>query len=364
MAAMPASQTPDSPRTLAELGEDAILDRLTRAFGPSAGTGGALMLGIGDDAAVLRADSGQLVITTDTLTEDQDFRPGWFSTPESYGESVGHQAVAQNLSDIVAMGAHPTAVLLSLVLPPELDADWVDGFGAGVAAALSAAGADLRVAGGDLGAGPSVSVSVTALGEAPGSLLRRDSAQPTDVLAVGPSSSDGAARSPLGSAAAGLALLEAGMLASEVQRPYLAAQLYPSIDVSAGVRALAAGAHAGLDVSDGLLRDTVRLASASGVVIDVESEALRAMVTELEPLAVALGAQDAEAARAQAWGWLLSGGEDYVLLASFPAEAELPRGFTRLGTVHGATAEAAGTVLLDGADPAAVLKGTGWDSLR
>ncbi|WP_261623064.1 thiamine-phosphate kinase [Nesterenkonia marinintestina] len=341
--------------TVASLGEDRILSLLLDALGPVASEGGAVTLGAGDDAALLEVPSGRAVLTTDTLTEDQDFRRAWFASDSACGTSVGHKAVAQNLSDVVAMGARPTALLLSLVLPPALEIEWIEGFGSGVRRALETDDAAVRVAGGDLGSGPVVTVTVTAVGEAADPPLLRSAARPGDMIAVG----------PLGRAAAGLALLEAGHPADAAEhRDVLRAQLRPVVDLGAGTRARGAGAAAGMDVSDGLLRDARRLAAASDVVLDLRSSALRPMGRGLLSAARALGATSGEAAEAQALRWMLTGGEDYVLLVTLPAGSEVPEGLTVVGSVQGTDSSPAGAVLLDGEDPAALLGTTGWDSLR
>lgn len=350
---MSGDRTPNDRPTIADLGEDRALDLLLDALGTTTASGGRVELSIGDDAAVLEVPTARAALTTDTLTEDQDFRADWFSSPRDYGAAVGCKAAAQNLSDVVAVGADPTAVLISLVLPPELDADWIVGFGAGMREALAATDPAVPVIGGDLGSGPVVVVTVTAVGEPGPNRLLRSSAGPGQVLAVG----------DLGRAAAGLALLEAGHRADGgPPAGLLGAQLRPVVDLSAGRRALEAGARAGMDVSDGLLRDAQRLALASEVVIDIEAEALRPMAEALTDAAEALGATTPEAAEAQALRWTLTGGEDYVLLVTLPHGAAPPEGFTVVGRVLAADEAPAGTVLIDGAAPAPGAEG--WDSLR
>lgn len=352
--------------TVADAGEDAVLEALMQVIVPHNAAvarqhGQSLVLGPGnDDAAVLAFAAGgyhaPVVMTTDTMSEDQDFRRRWWLGPESLGAAehepaqewpldVGTKAAAQNLSDINAMGATPAALLVSLTLPGDLPLDWVEGFFRGVVRACRAEGAERCViAGGDLGSGDTISVTITALGQVQerqaqsAQVLRRSGARPGDVLAVA---------GPLGRAAAGFALLEqtsaeehAAMPLNPAQeklwsrhaeliRDCLTAQRRPQPPLTAGPAALAAGATAGMDVSDGLLRDAARLASASGVVLTLDDEVLGAEAALLEPVAAFLG-HTPQAAR----DWVYAGGEEYALLAAFPSGTALPEGFRRIGEVR------------------------------
>ncbi|GFZ93165.1 thiamine-phosphate kinase [Nesterenkonia alkaliphila] len=362
----------DQQLTVGQAGEDAVLAAVREVIDPFNAQRPGLALGPGDDAAALTLGSGQAVITTDTMSEGQDFRRQWWLDPESLGaaefepaeewpQDVGTKAAAQNLSDINAMGAVPTALVVSLTLPPQTTVAWVANFYRGVLRACEAPGAGrCVVAGGDFGAGEAISVTITALGEpaAGGQLLRRDRAEPGDVLAV---------CGQLGRAAAGLALLErpgeASVSSDELRhwqdhaaiiRECLQAQQQPQPPLNAGPAALAAGASAGLDLSDGLLRDAGRLAAASRVQIRCDDAALAAEAQPLKPVAGILGLGPAAGSE-----WVLSGGEDYSLLATFPADAPLPDGFRALGTVEPVPADGQPGVLV-----AAEPSGTGWDSLR
>ena len=204
-------------------------------------------------------------------------------------------------------------------------------------------------------------MTITALGQTPddGEFLARSGAKPDDVLAV---------CGPLGHAAAGLALLEHGQgqtpgrldvdpelfRQSELFGQCVRAQTRPQPPLTAGAAALAAGASAGMDLSDGLLRDATRLAQASGVSIRLDDSALAADAEHLAPVAEALGAAPAEAIE-----WVLTGGEDYSLLATFPAGSALPAGFRAVGTVvTGEPHHGAGAVLTDH-----TVSGAGWDSV-
>ncbi|WP_235779275.1 thiamine-phosphate kinase [Sinomonas notoginsengisoli] len=293
---------------------------LARIF-PRLAVLGSPLLGPGDDAAVLAAPDGRVVVSTDTQTEGQDFRIFWPNGYHSSGADVGWKAAAQNLSDINAMGAVATGMVVSLTLPAETEAEWVDGLADGLVEAIRSLGAaGCTVAGGDLGMGGELSVTVTVLGNLEGRApLLRSGARPGDVLAV-------AGR--LGWAAAGLALLEHGPAYEGLQaalRDVIRAHCRPEPPLSAGPEAARAGANALMDLSDGLLKDGDRLGRASGVVLDLDAAVLRGYAELLAGPASLMGADPLL--------WVLGGGEDHGLLAAFEPSAQLPRGFTAIGSV-------------------------------
>lgn len=327
------------PYPVAELGEAELLARIFPRLG-----GGRMLLGPGDDAAVLGAPDGRTAISIDTLVQDQDFRLRWPCGYQTTGYDVGWKCAAQNLSDVNAMGAVATSLVVSLTLPARTPVSWVEGLADGLSAALRALGAeDCAVAGGDLGRGSQLVVTAAVTGDLQGrSPVLRSGARPSDVLAV---------CGALGEAAAGLALLEssldyAGLDARE--RALTALQSRPCPPLAAGPAAAAAGAHAMMDISDGLVRDAGRLGKASGVCIDLDPEALREEAGPLAETAAKLGTDPLS--------WVLGGGEDHGLLAAFSPAQDLPRGFRRVGTVL-ARGEGRGLVSVGGADPAVV----GWD---
>jgi thiamine-monophosphate kinase len=248
-------------------------------------------LGVGDDAALLRVPPGrQLVAATDTLVEGRHFLPG------IEARSVGHQALAVNLSDLAAMGAEPAWALLSLSLP-SVDEAWLDGFAAGFFALAERCGVEL--VGGDTVRGPRV-ITVTALGLVEsGMALRRDGARPGDLVYV--------SGSP-GEAAAGLELLRGGT--GERAPALVRRQLYaePRLELGRALRGLASAA---VDVSDGLAGDLARLCAASGVGAELE----------LDRLPLSDGLRSLLPA-AQAEHCVLHGGDDYELLFTLPAERE------------------------------------------
>jgi len=294
------------------LTETALIERYFRSCGAQRAD---VTLGIGDDAALLSVPAGsELVAATDTLVAGVHFPAG--SPPAS----IGHRALAVNLSDLAAMGARPAWALLALTLP-EAQENWVEEFAAGLAALLR----EHRVAlvGGDTTRGP-LTVTVQLLGLVPqGTALRRSGAAAGEALFVSGTPGD---------AAAGLALEQGRMQAPPEWRTYLRERfLWPSPRVALG-EGLRGYASACIDVSDGLLGDAGKLAQASGVAAEISFAAL--------PLSQALrGALDEERARMLA----LSGGDDYELCFAVPAarvaqlHADLPPqrwGYTQIGTLR------------------------------
>lgn len=319
--------------TVADLGEDDLLARLF----PLLPEGSATLLGPGDDAAVLAAADGRVVATTDVLVEGRHFRRDW-----SDGSDVGRRAAVQNLADVAAMGGRPTALLVALVVPPALPVAWVEGLARGLTAACPPG---TGVVGGDLSGGADVVVAVTALGDLEGRApVRRDGARAGDVVAHA---------GVRGRSAAGHAWLAAGRSPDDDRAASaVRAYLRPTSPLEAGPAAAVAGATAMLDLSDGLVRDAGRLARASGVVVhlDPPERAFPGDAAELGPLAAELGSDVAT--------WLLTGGEDHGLLATFPADAVLPPPFHPVGVVAGAGEHAAGTVTVGGV---AWAGRAGWD---
>ena len=255
------------------------------------GRRGDVLLGVGDDAAVLDVPAGQaLVAATDTLVEGRHF------LADAPPQSVGHQALAVNLSDLAAMGAQPAWALLALSVP-DADEAWIDGFSRGFHALADAFGVEL--VGGDTVRGPRV-VTIQALGFVPpGQALKRSGARRGDVLYVS---------GTVGDAAAGLELArrcDAGAMDATLLRRYRYAE--PRVALGIALRGVASAA---IDVSDGLLGDLGKLCRASGVSAEVQLERLPLSRALLE----GFGATAAER-------MALSGGDDYELLFTLPASA-------------------------------------------
>ncbi|HEV7269629.1 thiamine-phosphate kinase [Pseudoxanthomonas sp.] len=252
-----------------------------------AGTRDDIVLGIGDDAALLAPPPGrQLVVTADTLNAGVHFPAG--TAPAD----IGWKALAVNLSDLASMGAEPAWCTLSLSLP-QSDTVWIDGFLDGFLALAGEHG--IVLVGGDTTRGP-LSVSVTAMGFVDaGRALRRDGARVGDDVWI---------TGTLGDAAGALALLErdpAHALRTRLDRP--------TPRVRAGL-ALVGLANACVDVSDGLLADLGHIASRSGVAAQVEVDAL--------PVSEALRAAFDEVTRT---AMQASGGDDYELCFTAPVDA-------------------------------------------
>lgn len=258
---------------------------------------------------MLPAPDGRTVLSTDLLVEGRHFRRDWSSAAD-----VGTKAAAQNLADVAAMGAAPTALLLGLALPGDTALSWVLELVSGLLAECQRAGALL--AGGDVTSADTVMLAITAVGDLAGRpAVTRGGARPGDVVAVS---------GVPGRSAAGLALLEAGRDPGGGELAELiAAHRRPQPDYPAGTTAAAGGATSMIDVSDGLIADLGHVAAASGVCIDISLASLAD--PGLEAAATVLGAD---------WrGWALSGGEDHVLAASFPSAAGVPRAWTAVGQV-------------------------------
>ena len=264
------------------------------------------MLGPGDDAAVIRAADGRVVASTDLLIEGRHFRRDW-----STANDVGHKAAARNFADIAAMGAVPTALLVGLGAPPALELSWADGLMAGLREECGEVGA--AVVGGDVAAADVVTLGVTALGDLQGrDPVTLAGARPGDVVAF-------AGR--LGYADAGYAVLSRGFR-SPVQ--IVAAHRRPEVPYAEGPHAAEWGATAMTDVSDGLIADLGHIADASGARINLRAN-LVPVPLKLKEVGAALNVDPQV--------WVFTGGDDYALVATFPARTNLPAAWTPIGTV-------------------------------
>ena len=288
------------------MGEFGLIDRVAR----TAQQGPAVLLGPGDDAAVVAAPDGRVVASTDLLLEGRHFRRDW-----SAAYHVGRKAAAQNLADMAAMGAVPTALLVGLAAPGDLPLAWARDLAAGLADECAPLGAS--VAGGDTTRGETLMVAVTALGDLRGlAPVTRSGAHAGDVLAMAGES---------GWSACGLEFLRRGR-ADEAPEEALSRHRVPRPPYAAGPQAAAAGASAMLDVSDGLLADAGHIARESGVAIDLDREWVETAVpAELRAAGELLGVDPLE--------WVLTGGEDHALVACFPAGVPLPEGWRAIGRV-------------------------------
>ncbi|MGH3488139.1 MAG: thiamine-phosphate kinase [Actinopolymorphaceae bacterium] len=292
--------------TLGELGEFGLIDILRTRL--PAGPG--VELGPGDDAAVVAAPDGRVVATTDMLVEGRHFRRDW-----SDAYDVGRKAAAQNFADIAAMGATPTALLVSFGAPADLPAQWAIDFTDGLRDECAEVGTS--VAGGDVVSSPVVVLGITALGSLGGrEPLTRSGARPGDRVAV---------CGRLGWSAAGLAVLGRGFRSPRV---VVEAHRRPAPPYDAGPQAADLGATALVDVSDGLLADLEHVARASGVRIDLDSASLD-IAEPLQAVAAAIGVE--------ALSFVLTGGEDHALAGTFGPDVALPPRWTVIGRVGAAS---------------------------
>jgi thiamine-monophosphate kinase len=303
-----------------------MIAALTAEIAPAPG----VLVGPGDDAAVVAVD-GPVVTSVDLLVEGVHFRRDWCS-----GHDVGRKAVAVNVADVEAMGGRSLGVLVGLAAPPELPAEWALDLAAGVREECAAAGVSWL--GGDLTRGRDVTVAVTVLGTLEGrSPVRRDGARPGQVVAL---------IGRTGWAGAGLAVLGRGFRSP---RAVVEAYRVPAVPFGQGAAAARAGATAMIDISDGLLADLARVATASRVAIDLHLAAF-AVPDPLQAVAAATGKSP--------YDFLLRGGEDHALAACFADANAVPEGWSVVGTV---------SVPATGADPAVTVDGAvpegpgGWD---
>ena len=323
----------DQNNTLANLGES---ESLRRTIGKLI-QGEYAIVGPGDDAAVVTSSDGRFVVTTDTMIEGHDFKLDWSS-----GFDLGFKAIASNVADVAAMGAKPTALVVAIALPGETPITWLEDFAEGLNSGLTQLAPGASVVGGDLARADQVFISVTAHGDLEGlQPVLRSGAKPGDILAVA---------GTLGKAAAGLALLESEIAdAKHAFDDLVSIQLRPMPPIPAGVLANKAGATAMLDVSDGLAKDASRIAKASEVTVQIDKSALLGFEAVLELAALRL--------EITTENWVLFGGEDHALLATFPEDNPIPREFKPIGRILPSSDV---LVLLDEIE----LQANGWDSVR
>ncbi len=279
------------------LRERQLVAQLGRQLG---GEHPGVVLGIGDDAAIVRVGA-EAVVSVDANVQGVHFDLRWLSLAD-----VGYRALQAALSDLAAMGAQPRAALSAWVLPPGFAPEGVAELARGQRQAADESGCP--IAGGNLSRGGELSLSTTVIGHCSVPALRRCGARPGNELWV---------VGDLGLSATGLAALRSWSeraperLGSADVRACVSAWRRPRALLAEGAR-LAGAADAALDVSDGLVEDAAQLASASCVRVVICARRLRA---SLRPELL----RAAKRLRRSALGMALRGGEDYALLAAGPA---------------------------------------------
>lgn len=318
-------------RRLQDVGEHAWLTRLTARLA-AAPADRRVVVGPGDDTAVVRLGRRPVLLTTDALCEGVHFRIGWTTAA-----GLGRRAFAVNASDLAAMGGVPTLALLAIEAPGRTPAVYLDALVRGFATAARRHGA--RLVGGNLVAGPHLAITVTLLGEAPGRVVTRRGARPGDGLYL---------TGTLGGAGLAVHHLAAGR---RTRWPL------PPSRLRAG-RVLATVAGAMIDVSDGLVQDLGHLCRASGVGAEIE----------LARVPVAAACRRALGPRAAAFA--VTAGEDYELLLAMPRRRVraltrlMPRLACRLTRIGRVTAGPPAVRVLDAQRQVLRLERAGFDHFR
>jgi thiamine-monophosphate kinase len=319
-----------------DLTEDQLLAAIRRVL---SGAGPEVIVGPGDDAAVVRSGAGELVLTTDAMVEGVHFR-----NELTTARDLGYKAIAVSVSDVAAVAASPRFALCALTLSDEVDAAWVMELAGGMRECCDEFA--LSLVGGNLSRGGEISIVVTVTGEVvPGRAVRRGGARPGDRVVVTGS---------LGGSAAGLRLATQRSW-SDDERDALRRYMRPTPRVGEAVVLSSHGVTSMMDISDGLAIDLSRLCGASGTGARVE----------VARVPVHPAATQAEA---------LGGGEDYELLATLPdggaideARSELREGFGVSLTDIGGIIEGKGVgalVAIDEDGAASPLTIEGWDHFR
>jgi thiamine-monophosphate kinase len=334
--------------TVHPLTEDELIASMVDALGAPPRT---LRVGIGDDAAAWKANPHHLsLLTTDMLVDGVHFR-----LAETSARALGHKALAENLSDIAAMGGAPTVAVIALGLTLQLDEAWVRELYGGLAAL--ARSVRCAIAGGDIVRTPALTLGVTVAGEVRPSRLRtRAGARPGDIAAI---------TGPLGMAAAGLKMIgapRADTIDAAMLETLSAAYFTPQARVREGqFFGTRPSVHALMDISDGLSTDAARMARASDVDLVLDAAAL----APSGPVAAA-----AEALGVDAMDLVINGGDDYELLAAIEPRpfrhvaAAFAKRFGRPLTPIGRFEPGAGHVWLERLGKREAVEPAGYDHLR
>ena len=289
-------------QTVSDIGEFALIEQIAQRLGSSPNA--HVVVGPGDDAAVVQVEGASVVSCVDIFIQGVHFRLDWSSA-----QDIGRKVIAANLADIVAMGATPTSLLVGLAIPASTEVSWVLELADGMKTEADVLGA--TVVGGDIARSEHIMISVTALGDLRGKQpVLRSGAKVGDVVAVA---------GQLGYAGAGLMLLSRGFRSP---RSIVSMHRVPQPPYE---QALAATkAHSMIDTSDGLLADVGHIADASGVAIDIASNSIP-IAEELQSVASAFNEDVLKL--------VLGSGEDHAFVATFASSSDMPDGWTVIGSV-------------------------------
>jgi thiamine-monophosphate kinase len=282
--------------------EREILAAISAVFSRTADE--SVLVGIGDDAAVIKAALTPIALASDMAVEGTHFSRNWSSLYE-----IGAKITAANLADIFAMGGRPEYLLVNAALPKSITVEEAEELALGIADEAALVGAS--VVGGDLAYSEKIVISISAFG-AVGRPILRSGAKVGDQVVV--------SKLP-GESAAGLEYLKRGVLDASSSH-----HRHPTVDYQSA-QAISAIAHSMIDISDGLVSELSHIASASGVGIAIDKELLASSSDhpDLARAAADLGVD--------VWQWVLHGGEDHVFLATIPSEVAVPKGFLVIGEV-------------------------------
>ena len=264
----------------------------------------SILVGIGDDAAVVKAHLTPIALATDMAVEGTHFTRNWSSLYE-----IGAKITSANLADIFAMGGRPEYLLVAAALPKNFSVEDIEELALGIADEAASVGA--IVVGGDLTFSDRIVISISVFGSV-GKPLLRSGAHVGDDLVI--------SKLP-GESAAGLELLKRGVLDAKS-----AEHRNPTVEYEKA-QSISAIAHSMCDISDGLISELNHISDASNVQIVVDKSLLKKVsgFDQLEQLADELGVDP--------WEWILHGGEDHVFIATVPGDVSLPSGYTKIGTV-------------------------------
>ena len=272
-----------------------------------AATNPAVLVGIGDDAAILARPENHIVVTTDMAVEDVHFKVNWSSA-----EEIGRKVAAANLADIYAMGGRPKYLTVAMAATGNEELEWMLGIARGIAHEAKIVGA--QVVGGDLAKGEKIVISITAIGECENVILR-NGAKVGDSIYI---------TTLPGWSAAGLIALQKNIKGGAVDFA-ISEHRAPSVDYD-NAEQIAVGANSLCDISDSLMIQAEQLADASDVQFEIDGDLIKAHQDFAEL------SQVAELLDVSVFDLILSGGEDHVFLATGHALKGFEIGKVRAGS--------------------------------